>query len=80
MFFSFSHISFTESQCITLVYIDLVKPFKSALVALELFSSSFFPSLTIGGVVGALYPSTIDHYKSNPNAFMCVFILLLQKA
>jgi hypothetical protein len=61
------------------VYIDLVRTFNSALVALELFSSSLFPSLYVGGVVGALYPSTTDHQTSNPSASMYVFILLLWK-
>jgi hypothetical protein len=61
MFLSLSHIYFTKSQCMTLVNNDLVKPFRIALVAFELFPASFFPSFSVGGVVGALYPSTIDH-------------------
>jgi hypothetical protein len=68
---------FVESQCINFVYFDLVRPFRSALVDLELFFSSFFPSLSIGGVVGALYPFPIDLKTSNPSACMCVFIVLL---
>jgi hypothetical protein len=77
MFFSLSHIYFAELQCITLVYIDLFIPFKSALVALELISSSLFPSLSIGGVFGSLYLSTTDLQTSNPSDCMCVFIIFL---
>jgi hypothetical protein len=80
MFFSLSHIYFLDSPCTTLVYIDLVRPFKSALVALELFSSNLFPSLYVGGVIDSLYPSTTDHQASNHSACMRVFIILLQKA
>jgi hypothetical protein len=59
--------------------IDLFIPFRSARVSLELISSSFFPSLSVGGVVGALYPSTNDRQTSNPSACMCFFILLLKE-
>jgi hypothetical protein len=70
-------MSFMESQCINLVYIDLEKTFMSALAALELFSLSFFRSLSVGEMGVALYPYAIDRQTSNPSACMCVFILLL---
>jgi hypothetical protein len=60
--------SFAESQCITLTNIELTRLFRIVPLSFELFSSSFFPSFSIGGVVGALYPSTTARHTSNPCA------------
>jgi hypothetical protein len=40
-------------------YLSL-RPFKSAFMDLELFSSSFTAFSFVGGTVGVVYPSTID--------------------
>jgi hypothetical protein len=49
-----------DLQCTTLVNTVSLRPFKSAFLALELFSLSFTAFSFVGGTVGVMYPSTID--------------------
>jgi hypothetical protein len=55
-----SQISLADLQCATLVNIVSLRPFKSAFVALKLFSASFTAFSFVGRTSGTVYPSTID--------------------
>jgi hypothetical protein len=67
MIFSLSQISFVELQCITLKNIGLDNPPRMALVSLALSLQSFFPVVSVGRVVGVVYPSSTDCQISQGN-------------
>jgi hypothetical protein len=48
-------------------------------MAFELYSLSFFPTLSIGGEVGAMYPFTTACQTSDPHAYKNALIIMVQK-
>jgi hypothetical protein len=73
------HISFAESQFITLKNYEPVKPPRMEFIAFEFYSLIFFPTLSIRREAHEMYPFTTTFQTSNPSSYRNALILKLQK-
>ena len=76
IFWSLSQIYFIDFQCITLMFVDYIKPLNIALIALLSQILLFFSSTK--GVEGSVYLVFTYFQTSYPCAHTYTFILLLQ--